>query len=194
MRLRGIAAMMSRKARYEMPPSYLIEPIGLETIERAFPLANAVIPTLSKYEWMQSCHCSSVAEGGCAARREREDIVIARNTHGYVKGICMYAIRDHGTYGRLVDVPLFIAFSAADGEGVVEELIDFLMGKCDGSVCCGIRFWEMNRETWEDRHSPSYIERSDHGLFLPALAGAEILKPLRAQVLSIAQTINRLSR
>ena len=76
------------------------------------------------------------------------------------------------TYGRLVDVPLFIAFSAADGEGVVEELINFLMGKCDGSVCSGIRFWEMNRETWEDRHSPSYIERSDHGLFLPALAGA----------------------
>ena len=84
----------------------------------------------------------------------------------------MYAIRDHRAYGRVVDVPLFFAFSAADGEGVVEELINFLIGKQDKSVCSGIRFWEMNRETWDDRHSPSYIERSDHGLFLPALAGA----------------------
>ena len=177
---------MSRKARHEMRASYLVEPIGPETIERAFPLVNAVIPTLSKHEWMQSCQCSAVAEGRCAARREREEIVIARNTQGYVKGICMYAIRDHATYGRLVDVPLFIAFSAADGEGVVEELIDFLMGKCDGSVCSGIRFWEMNRETWEDRHSPSYIERSDHGLFLPALAGATgAMTSLRAHTLSI---------
>ena len=178
-----------------MPPSYLIEPIGPETIERAYPLANAVIRTLSKYEWMQSCHCSCVAEGGCGARRDREEIVIARNARAYVKGICMYAIRDHGTYGRIVDVPLFIALSAGDAKGVVKELIDFLMGKCDGSVCSGIRFWEMNRETWEDRHSPSYIERSDHSLFLPALAGAAgAMTSLRAHALSITQTIDRFSR
>ena len=88
-----------------MPPIYLIEPIGPETIESAYRLANAVIPTLSKYEWLQSCHCSSVPEGHCAARREREEIVVARNIQGYVKGLCMYAIRDHATYGRLIDVP-----------------------------------------------------------------------------------------
>jgi hypothetical protein len=189
---RGLAASMSWKAGNQMTPSYLIEPIGGETIERAFTLVNAVIPTLSKYEWTQACHCSSVAKGGCAARREREDIVIARNAKGYVKGLCMYAIRDHRTYGRLVDVPLFIVFSAADGEGAVEELINFLMGKCDESVCSGIRFWEMNRETWEDRHSPSYIGRCDHGLFLPPLAGAA--GGMKARGLSIAQAINRLSR
>jgi hypothetical protein len=176
-----------------MPPSYLIEPISPETMEMAFPLANTVIPTLSKYEWIQSCHCSSVAEGGCAARREREDIAVARNAKGYVKGLCMYAIRDHRAYGRVVDVPLFFAFSAADGEGVVEELINFLIGNRDKSVCSGIRFWEMNRETWDDRHSPSYIERIDHGLFLPALA-PETMKSLRAHALTITQTINRLSR
>ena len=89
--------------------------------------------------------------------------------------------------------PLFFAFSAADGEGVVEELINFLIGKRDESVCSGIRFWEMNRETWDDRHSPSYIERSDHGLFLPALA-PETMKSLRAHALTVTQTINRLSR
>jgi hypothetical protein len=88
-----------------MPPSYLIEPIGPETIERAFPVVNAVIPTPSEQEWARSCHCSGVAEGWCAARREREEIVVARNAKGYVKGLCMYVIRDHASYGRLIDVP-----------------------------------------------------------------------------------------
>ena len=173
--------MISRKARPEMPPIYLIEPIGPETIESAYRLANAVIPTLSKHEWLQSCHCSSVAEAHCAARREREEIVVARNIQGYVKGLCMYAIRDHATYGRLIDVPFFIALSAADGEGVAEDLIDFLMSKCDRSVCSGIRIWDMSCENWEHRHSSTYIDRSDHGLFLPALAGtAGVMKSLRA--------------
>ena len=187
--------MISRRARPEMPPIYLIEPIGPETIESAYRLANAVIPTLSKYEWLQSCHCSSVPEAHCAARREREEIVVARNIQGYLKGLCMYAIRDHATYGRLIDVPFFIALSAADGEGVAQELLNFLMSKCDRSVCSGIRIWEMSYENWEHRHSSTYINRSDYGLFLPALASTgEVMKPLRAHVLSVAQTIDRLSR
>jgi hypothetical protein len=178
-----------------MPVTYLLEPIGPETIERVYPLVHTVIPDLSRHEWMQSCHCSGVAEGDCAARREREEIVIARNAKGYVKGLCMYTIRDHQTYGRLIDVPFLIALSAADGEGVAAELIDFLMGKCDGSICPGIRIWDMNGETWGHRHSPSYIARSDHGLFLPALVGAAgAMKSLRAHGLSITQAIDRLSR
>ena len=109
---------MSEKARPEMPTSYIVEPIGPETIERAYPLAQAVVPTLPKREWMQSCHCSGVAQGACAARRDREEIAVARNAKGYVKGLCMYVIRAHATYGRLIDVPFFIASSAADREGV----------------------------------------------------------------------------
>ena len=175
--------------------SYLVEPIGPETIDMAFPLASAVIPTLSKHEWTQSCHCSRVAEGCCAARREREEIIVARNAKGYVKGLCIYAVRDHATYGRLIDVPFFIASSAADGEGVTGELTNFLRGKCDQSVCSGIRFWTMDRETWAQRLRTDHIARSDHGLFLPALAGtAGIMTALRAHGLSGAQAIDRLSR
>src|SRR5271154_4440638 len=107
----------------EKPMSCLVEPIGPETIEMAFPLANAAIPTLPKHEWTQSCHCSSVAEGCCAARREREEILGARNAKGYVKGLCIYAVRAHAIYGRLIAVPFFIASSAADGEGVTGDLI-----------------------------------------------------------------------
>ena len=126
---------------------------------------------------------------------EREEVVVARNAKGYVKGLCIYAIREHATYGRLIDVPFFIASSAADGEGVAGELIKFLRGKCDQSVCSGIRFWTMDRETWVHRLRSDHIARSDHGLFLPALAStAGIMKALRAHGLSVAQAIDRLSR
>ena len=110
---------------------------------------------------------------------EREEVVVARDAKGYVKGLCIYAIREHATYGRLIDVPFFIASSAADAEGVTGELINFLRGKCDQSICSGIQFWTMDRETWAHRLRPDYIARSDHGLFLPALASAAgIMKAL----------------
>lgn len=126
---------------------------------------------------------------------EREEVIVARNAKGYVKGLCVYAIREHATYGRLIDVPFFIASSAADNEGVTKELINFLRGKCDQSVCSGIRFWTMDRETWVRRLRSDHIARSDHGLFLPALAGTGgIMKALRALGLNGAQAIDRLSR
>jgi hypothetical protein len=178
-----------------MSPSYFIEPIGPETIDTAYPLAQAVLPALSKHEWWQLCRSPDFAEGSPPTIGEREEVIVARNAKGYVKGLCIHAIREHATYGRLIDVPFFIASSAADGEGVTGELINFLRGKCDQSVCSGIRFWTMDRETWAQRLRTDHIARSDHGLFLPALAGtAGIMTALRAHGLSGAQAIDRLSR
>ena len=177
----------------EMSPSYFVEPIGPETIDRAYPLAQAVIQALSKHEWWQFCRSPGFAEGRPATVGEREEVVVARIAKGYVKGLCIYAIREHATYGRLIDVPFFIASSAADAEGVTKELINFLRGKCDQSVCSGIRFWTMDRETWVRRLRSDHIARSDHGLFLPALASAAGIM-LRAHGLSVAQAIDRLSR
>jgi hypothetical protein len=178
-----------------MSPSYFVEPIGPETIDRAYPLVQAVIQALSKHEWWQFCRSPGFAEGRPATVGEGEEVVVARNAKGYVKGLCIHAIREHATYGRLIDVPFFIASSAADAEGVTGELINFLRGKCDQSVCSGIRFWTMDRETWAHRLRPDHIARSDHGLFLPALANtAGIMKALCTHGHSVGQAIDRLSR
>ena len=158
-------------------------------------MAQAVIQALSKHEWWQFCRSPGFAEGRPATVGEREEVVVARNAKGYVKGLCIYALRDHATYGRLIDVPFFIASSAADGEGVTGELINFLRGKCDQSICSGIQFWTVDRETWANRLRLGHIARSDHGLFIPALASvAGIMKALRAHCLSASQAIDRLSR
>ena len=173
--------------------TYTIEPIGPRTIDRGYPLAQAVIPTLSQDEWRQICHANGLPSFDPEA--ESEEIVVAQNADGYVKGLCVYTIRDHASYGRLVDVPLFVAASAADGEGVTAELLDFLRIKCDRSVCSGIRFWAMDTETWSRRLRPEHIARTDHGLFLPALASvAGIEKALLAQGLGAAEAIDRFSR
>jgi len=178
-----------------MSPSYFVEPIGPETIDRAYPLAQAVIQALSKHEWWQFCRSPDFAEGSPPTIGEREEVIVARNAKGYVKDLCIHAIREHATYGRLIDVPFFIASSAADREGVTGELINFLRGKCDQSICSGIRFWTVDRETWAHRLRPDHITRSDHGLFIPALASAAgIMKALRAHCLSASQAIDRLSR
>ena len=178
-----------------MSRSYYIEPIGPKTMDRSYPLAQAVIPSLSKHEWSQFCLSSDFAVDRASTVGQEEVVVVARNAREYVKGLCIYAIRDHGIYGRLIDVPFFIASSAADGEGVTGELVNFLRGKCDQSVCSGIRFWTMDRETWANRLRPDQIARSDHGLFLPASASdTGIMKALSAHGLSLAQAIDRLSR
>jgi len=173
--------------------TYTIEPIGPRTIDRAYPLAQTVVPALSQHEWRQCCHLNGLSSFDPEA--EREEIVVARNADGYVKGLCVYAIRDHASYGRVVDVPLFVAASAADGEGVTAELLDFLRTKCDRSVCSGIRFWAMDTEMWGRRLRPEDIARTDHGLFLPALTSvAGIEKALLAQGLGAAEAIDRFSR
>jgi hypothetical protein len=176
-----------------MSPSYFLETIGPETIDRAYPLVQAVIPHLLKHEWRQFCRSIELAEVGSLGKRE--EIVLARNATGYIKGLCFYAVRDHATYGRLIDVPFFVALSAADGEGVARELINFLRGQCDQYVCSGVRFWSVDQETWGRRAAPDYIARSDHGLFLPALTSdAATLTALRAHGITAIQAIDRLSR
>jgi hypothetical protein len=143
-------------------------------------------------EWWKFCqsHDSSHAD-----RVETERIVVALNAKTYVRGLCIYAIRDHLTYGRVVDVSFLVAASAADGEGVAVALVDFLRAKCDECVCSGVRFWTMDAGTWARRSKPEHVASADHGLFLPALASATgIVKAIRACAIDRAELIHRLSR
>ena len=178
-----------------MSRGYLVEPIGPETIARAYPLIRAVVSDVAEHEWVQIAGPHDVVGGRPATGGEPEEVIVARNSEGYVKGLCVYAVRDHATYGRLIDVPFFIVASAADGEGATAVLIHFLRGKCDQSVCSGIRFWPLDCDAWEHRLSPDHIARSDHGLFLPALAsGAGVMEALRARTVNVADVIDRFSR
>jgi hypothetical protein len=168
-----------------MFPSYTIKPIAKEGVDRAFPLMRAVAPDLSLQEWREYCR-----NGG-----QREETVLAINASGYVKGLCVFSVRDHGRYGRLLDVPIFVVASAADAEGVGVELLLFLAATRDSEACAGVRFWTMGRETWDRRLSSDDIRRTDHGVYLPAAANADQVENALAACMRAAPTlIDRPSR
>jgi hypothetical protein len=178
-----------------MLTSYSIAPISPETLDRAYPLLRAVAPTLAQEEWRQHCRKLTTRLADKDPANGREEIVVAVNSQGYVKGLCLYSIRDHWIYGRLLGVPIFVVASAADAEGVSAALLRFLQGKCDRLVCSGVRFWMMADQIWDRRLNEEDIRRADHGIFTPAIASfAEIESALSASTLADRTVIERLSR
>ncbi|HLW92515.1 MAG TPA: hypothetical protein VKS78_14615 [Roseiarcus sp.] len=178
-----------------MSTSYVIEPIDSKTIDQAYPLVRATGPAPLLDEWRQLCRSFDWPSIDHDVKGDREEIIVARNAQGYVKGLCVYSVRAHSTYGRVVDVPFFVVASAADGEGVAAELLNFLRSKCDESVCSGIRFWDASPDAWGKRLNPEQIRKTDHGLFMPALASAnEMERALCARGIGNFEVIGRLSR
>jgi hypothetical protein len=178
-----------------MPTSYSIAPISPETLDRAFPLLRAIAPALTQEEWRRHCRKLTTPLADNDPATSREETVVAVNSQGYVKGLCLYSIRDHWIYGRLLDVPIFDVASAADAEGVGKALLQFLQRKCDRSVCSGVRFWTMGALAWDRRLNEEDIRRTDHGIFTPAIVSfAEIENVLSASMLADHAVIDRLSR
>jgi hypothetical protein len=188
MPMRGPRLVARLRHNQEMS-TYVIRPISSKTIDQAYPLAKVLEPSLTRREWRELCLAQNPL-----ALREAEKVIIALNARGYVKGLCVYCVRDHPTYGRLLDIPLFIVASAADAEGAAEDFLNFLRKVCDASVCSGIRFWTLSPDAWRRRFDPEEIGRSDHGLFMPALPSvAEFEKALRVRAIGGAETIVRFS-
>ncbi|WP_116402147.1 hypothetical protein [Methylovirgula sp. 4M-Z18] len=145
-----------------MHNSYAIEFISPRTVDGAYPLAKVIVPSLQHFEWQEFCQSHGSSNTPCDAD-ENEQIIVALNARAYVKGLCIYAVKTHLTYRRVLDVPLFVIASAADKVGVGAALIDFLKAKCSQSGCSGIRCWAMNAETWANRLGTENIAHGDSG-------------------------------
>ncbi len=172
---------------------YVIEKIGPLTIDRGYPMARVAGFALSLDEWRAFCRSlgSPLVGGGT----DRELAIVARNDWGYVKGLCVYSVRDHSPHGRLLDVPIFVVASAADEGGVATELIGFLRSECNKSACTGIRFRCLEPDLWARRLTREATERTDERLFLPAgVSVAEMAKAVGAHQISVAAAIDQLCR
>jgi hypothetical protein len=155
-----------------MSGCYIVEPIGPRTVDRAYPLASACGYALTLGEWQAFCLSlgSAPAWDGEAGNSARA--LVASDRRGYVKGLCVYSIKDDSAHGRLLEVPIFVVASAADAEGVARELVGVLLSKCDRSVCSGVRFWPVGPDSWKRRQTPEAMGRTDHKLFLRPLPNA----------------------
>ncbi len=153
--------------------SYVVESISPRTIDSAYPLARACGYALRLGEWRAFCQpLGSAPLRDETGSNNGERAVIARDPQGYVKGLCVYSIKEHSPYGRVLDVPIFVVASAADAEGVATELAAVLLSKCDWSACSGIRFWPIGPDSWKRRQTPEALARTDHRLFMRPLPSA----------------------
>ena len=174
-----------------MRPTYTVGPIGPRTTDRAYPLARvgSLAPTLE--EWREFCR--SVKSP--AVRDGEERVVVVCNERGYIKGLCIYLIRNHFLYGRLLDISVLIVASAADPEGVAAELTGFFRSECKRSNCSGVRFWTTQANAWA-RHSPlDDLNQTDQGVFLSASASpSEVEEAVRAYAIGESEATDRSSR
>ena len=128
---------------------YALKPLTPDVAGRIYPLIRGVAPALTPEAWR--AYATTLTAGPPDA--EREEALVAVNPGGYVKGLSIFAVRGHWRYGRLLDAPVFVVASAA-------------------RACAGVRIWTMGPATWDRRLSADDVRRTDHGVFLPALANA----------------------
>jgi hypothetical protein len=171
---------------------YSVKPISREAVDRTYPLMRAVAPALGLHEWSHFCQNIVSPPRSREHAGAREEAIVAIDARGYVKGLCIYSIRDHWFYGRLLDVPIFIVASAADATGVGAELLQFLQTTRDDAGCAGVRFWAMGGESWDRRLNKDDIRRTDHGTFMPVIESVAQLEEVLATGLLAGPIINGL--
>ncbi len=146
-----------------MPSTYRVSPISPAQIDRAYLLVQPVAQSLDLPGWRTFCH-------GIVNRQhdpsQREHIIVATNPRDYIQGLCLMRLAEHPSYGRLLDVPIFVITSVADEPGVAADMLKYLKAfglKNDGRR---IRFWTLGEDNWERRFQKAEFERWDHGLLL----------------------------
>lgn len=147
-----------------MPTAYTIAQISAEQIELTYPLIRNVELSLEQADWREICE-------GIIQRRVNlagaDHMAIATNQAGYVRGVCMFRIRNHPRYGQLLDVPIFVAVSAGDAAGVAEAMLNHLKLMAHNRKCQMMRVWRLGTDGWSRTLRNREFDRWDHGLLMP---------------------------
>ncbi len=140
--------------------TYRVEPLGAARVDQAFTLIRLVAPTLELKAWRAFCRNM----GGATASSRALSVVI--NPRGYVQGLCLTELKDHPLHGRIVDVPVFLATSAADEEGVAGALLGHLghLSRLNGD--CPARIWTERDDVWSRPRGECDVGRWDHGVMV----------------------------
>jgi len=147
-----------------MPAAYTIAPISAEQIDVTYPLIRNVEQSLEQADWREICE-------GIIQRRVNlagaNHIAIATSPTGYVRGICLFRVKNHQRYGLLLDVPIFVAVSAGDVAGVSEAMLDHLRTLAHNQKCRIMRVWGLGTDNWSRTLQKGEFDRWDHGLLMP---------------------------
>ena len=146
-----------------MQSIYKVGRIAAAQVEPAYLLANRIVPTLSLEQWRASCR-EVISRND--RRSDQEDVAVAVNPLGYVQGLCVSAVRRHLIYGRILDVSVLAAASAADGAGVAEDILRYLRALAKAETCEAIRVWMLGQEDWIPALDHAAIDCSHHNALM----------------------------
>ncbi len=115
-----------------------------DEVSRTFAIMQIVMPSMNLAAWQRLVTQDPEGRGWAVARDER----------GYIRGVCrMHPATDPST-GRLLEVPMLVAFSLWDEAGVSGDLLDFARHHAWEEGCQAIRLWNRPVLSPEDLESP----------------------------------------
>lgn len=134
-----------------MLDNYVICELQPDNALSAFALVCSVAPTFEEKDW------HGLFDG---SRRWR--CIGASDLAGRVRGLAVFRFLMHPEVGWLMDVPIFIALSAADHNHLAESLFASL--EVQASACQFMRVWNKLPESLEELEGPELFRRWNHGL------------------------------
>lgn len=127
-----------------MPQTYAVAEIRPDQVDKCYALVNPVAPALQLEEWRT--FCERARERG---RASGGYVIVATNPVGYIKGLCIAAVRDHPVHGHILDVPIFAATSAADDSVVAADMLSYLKDIGRRAACERLRLWTLDNDNWD---------------------------------------------
>ena len=113
-----------------MSNAYTVTHMTPLDVERSYPLIYGDTPSATLEKWRQFC---------ARNQRDGQKVLVVRNANEYVQGLCAYFEIEHLSRGRLLEVPFFLIASAADAQGVADELVRVLRRTCGEQGCVAVR-------------------------------------------------------
>ncbi|MFK0278570.1 hypothetical protein ACIQUG_33225 [Ensifer sp. NPDC090286] len=145
-----------------MAPAYVVGPIDASQVERAYCLVAAVGYDIDVVAWRQLCARTLLRN---YPSPYVEDIAVAEDPRGYVRGIAILRARHSGRYGRYLSVPVFAIVTAADARGVCETLLRYIRTAAREKHCNAIHIASLRTDRWPV--GPEELEMAFDGIVIP---------------------------
>ncbi|MCK3781031.1 hypothetical protein MZK49_30705 [Ensifer sesbaniae] len=128
-----------------MASAYAVAPIKAAQVERAYCLIGALGYGIDRAAWRQTCAAALVRK---YPSPYVEEIAVAENSLGYVKGIAILRVRHRECLGRYLSVPVFVIASAGDARGVCGALLGYLRVTALDRHCGAIHIASLTPDRW----------------------------------------------
>ncbi|MDQ0563536.1 hypothetical protein QO004_005351 [Rhizobium mesoamericanum] len=134
-----------------MQYDYVVGELHRDNDLAAFALICSVAPTFGENDW--AAIFDSTRTWRC---------ISASDLAGRVRGLAVFRLLMHPEVGLLMDVPIFIALSAADHHKIAESLFSSL--EAEATACRFIRVWNDLPRSLAELENIELFRRWDHGL------------------------------